>query len=178
MKAYAGIGSRSITPEENAKISTIAKMLSGLDYICYSGNANGSDIAFQNGSNGKCVIFLPWYSFNYESFHPSSTNCLDHHIVGTKSYGLKSVNEFHPRPGSLSDGARMLMARNYYQINGFDNYPVVDFVLCCANRDNVGNILGGTGQAVRIAKSLDIPIINIRDDGWEDDLDKITHPIF
>ena len=176
--SYAGIGTRDITLEERATIIAIAKKLSDLTYIVYSGNAGGSDISFQLGSNGRCVLFLPWFKFNYNNFEPTESNHKDSYVVGTKSDGLKSVNEFHSRPKSLSDGARMLMARNYYQVYGYGDYPVVDFVLCCADQNNIGNVKGGTGQAVRIAKAANIPVINIRTPDWEDTLDEIIYPLF
>lgn len=178
MKTYAGIGSRDIPLEERTKIIAIADNLCGLDYIVYSGNANGADVAFQLGSNGQCVVFLPWARFNFGVFEPTPKYHLDHFIVGGEPEGLESVYEFHPNPKQLTAGARKLMARNYYQIHGYKDYPKVDFVMCCADQDNLGNVKGGTGQAVRIAKSMNIPIINIRTEYWEDELHDLLNPIF
>ncbi len=58
-----------------------------------------------------------------------------------------------------------MMARNWHQIVGYDSYPPVSFVVCCANESN-GEVIGGTGQACRIAKDFNIPIFNIRN-GWD-----------
>jgi hypothetical protein len=179
MKSYAGIGSRDITDKERETIMNIAAELASMEYICYSGNACGSDIAFQMGSNRRCVIFLPWYKFNFEEYEPvKNENCIDYIDVGNRQQGNLSVDNFHPNPRQLSQGGFKLMARNYYQVNGLNNYPVVDFVLCCADVDKKGNVKGGTGQAVRIAKSMNIPIINIRVDGWQDTLENLIYPIF
>lgn len=170
MKSYAGIGSRTISDEEFEIIKNISKDLSDKGFICYSGNADGSDIAFQLGSKGNCVIFLPWDGFNFNHFNPNNLPCKNHFIVGSNKEGQDSISKYHPNPNALSVGARKLMARNYYQVRGYKEHPKVDFVLCCADEDKNGNVLGGTGQAVRIAKSLNIPVVNIRGENWKIEL--------
>ena len=163
MKSYAGIGTRNINNEECKKIKIIAKIMNKQDYILYSGNANGSDIAFQEGSNGKCVIMLPWNNYNLDEYDYNFSR--DHFVVGKTNEGLRSVDKFHPSSNKLSDGVKLLMARNYHQILGYKNYPRVNVVICCADR-KYGKIIGGTGQAIRIAEHFKIPIINIRDKNW------------
>jgi hypothetical protein len=163
--AYAGIGSRKISLEEKEYIINLSKKLMNLRYVVYSGNAEGSDIAFQTGSSGKCVLLLPWKNFNIGNFNGP---CLDKIDCGKTKDGIESIERFHPRPKSLSFGGRCMMSRNWHQIVGYGNYPEVKFVVCCANRDEHGNIIGGTGQACRIAKSKNIPVFNIRDDFFEE----------
>jgi len=58
------------------------------------------------------------------------------------------------------------MARNYRQIMGVGKYPMVKCVICCANPTKDG-VKGGTGQAVRIAKSISVPVFNVRDPMWK-----------
>ena len=142
-----------------------------MNYICLSGNAPGSDITFQIGSDNNCVIFLPWKSFNEKMFDPSIA--LDYFIVGDQPEGVESVEQFHPRGKYLNPSVRSLMARNYYQIFGFDKYPKVDFVICCADPTENGKVAGGTGQAVRIALHHKIPVVNIRDTNWKSKYDEI-----
>ena len=166
MLAYAGIGSRDITSKEEKLILKIADQLSK-KFICYSGNAPGSDQAFQNGSNSKCVIFLPWTTFESDKY--DFLKALDVFDVGKNRTGLDSISKYHPNP-NLKYGVRMLMSRNYFQINGYQKYPRVSFIVCCASEDNEGNVLGGTGFACRIAKDLNIPIINVRYKGWRQKL--------
>ena len=170
MKSYAGIGSRNITNQEKEIIKKISSLLSKLHYLCYSGNADGSDIAFQENCSGQCVVFLPWDGFNKDKFdYDNKSLCKNYYVAGNSDAGLESVEKFHPNPSVLSRGGRSLMCRNYYQIMGwYYIYPRVDFVICCADEDINGNVLGGTGQATRIAKSLNIPIFNIRNKNWKD----------
>jgi hypothetical protein len=169
MIAYAGIGSRTITETEQKQIHKIAKSFAEKDYIVYSGNAEGADIAFQTGSQGKCVLLVPWKNFNKDKYdHSKSLAKFD---VGDTVDGNSSTDKFHPNPKSLSQGGRRMMSRNWHQIVGYDQYPKVSFVMCCADQDENG-IFGGTGQACRIAKSMNIPIFNIRTLTWIDDLVK------
>jgi hypothetical protein len=163
MLSYAGIGSRTITKDEEETIHKIADKLSK-KFVLYSGNAPGSDQAFQNGSNGKCVLFLPWASFESDKY--DFYKALDFFDVGKSEEGMKSIEKYHPNP-HLKYGAKLCLARNYHQIHGYKMYPRVSFVICCADEDDKGNILGGTGFACRIAKELSIPIINIRQKDWK-----------
>ncbi len=176
--AYAGIGSRRITAEERSTIDAVASDLKALTLTCYSGNADGADIAFQKASSLACVSFLPWVGFNVKAFDPYKL-CRQTLVCGQSRIGLRSIERFHPNPSVLTASGRMLMARNYHQVHGlkaatgdcFGNseWPAVRFVLCCADEIS-GVVQGGTGQAVRIALNENIPVVNIRVDGWMDRL--------
>jgi hypothetical protein len=169
MIAYAGIGSRKITPEEENLIHKIAEKMASLGIIAYSGNAEGSDIAFQTGSNGNCVLLLPWKKFNNNAY--DVTKALANYDVGKSPEGLATIAKYHPAPQNLSYGGKLMMGRNWHQIVGYDIFPKVSFVICCAN-ENESGIIGGTGQACRIATDLGIPVFNIRKD-WDSQKDKL-----
>lgn len=166
--SYAGIGTRDITVGEALTISKISSLLSTLNILLYSGNAPGSDQCFQKSSNKNNIVFLPWEGFEKESFDYTKES-LQYFVMGNSQAGLNSISSFHPAPNSLSRGARMLMARNYHQIHGHATYPRVSFVICCADPDGA-QVKGGTGQAVRIANKLSIPVFNIRQEGWNQKL--------
>ncbi len=155
---YTGIGSREITPEETHKITVIASKLSK-KFIVYSGSAPGADATFQRGSNGKCVIFLPWEDFNKEEYDPN--NSIAHFDVGNTTIGNEYASKFHPTYSRLSKGAKRMMCRNTHQILGYKDYPRTSFVVFCAN-EVAGIPQGGTAQAIRIARSIGIPTFNIR----------------
>ena len=164
MITYAGIGSRTITKEEESLIIKISETLSSKRLVVYSGNAEGSDIAFQTGSKGKCVLMLPWHKFN-ESMYDVN-NSLANYSLGKSKEALLTVDKYHPAALNLSFGAKAMMARNWHQIAGYDIYPQVSFVVCCADVSN-GKVSGGTGQACRIAEDLGIPVFNIRHE-WKE----------
>ncbi len=177
VKAYAGIGSRNISAIEQVIIYEVASKLSSIehDYVCYSGNATGSDIAFQTGSGGRCVVFLPWAGFNLPFYNPTHRS-LAVFAAGMSKKGLASVGRYHPHPGSLNAQGKMFMARNYHQVVGITTevqvWPEVKFVVCCADVVNDA-VQGGTGQACRIAMDRNIPIINLRYPGWREKLEII-----
>jgi hypothetical protein len=173
---YAGIGSRTISGIESELIKKVAFKLSNLGGCVYSGSAPGSDQAFQLGSNGNNIVFLPWDGFEKNSFD-YSTLSLAHFVVGKEPEGIKSIVEFHPNPSALSQGARALMARNWFQVAGYAEWPPVDFVVCCTDRASSGEFTGGTSQATRIAQSLNIPVINLRGHGWQSQLSALVKSI-
>ncbi len=170
MISYAGIGTRDINSFEMIRIRTIAKQLAKKNYILYSGNAEGSDVAFQAGSNSQCVLMLPWSGFNREVYDPGAS--IESFDLGDSVEGLASIEMFrgqkvHPNPRALDrfPGGKRMMARNYHQVFGYRQYPTVSFVVFCANEKN-GKVDGGTGQAVRLARIAGIPTFNIRTEGW------------
>jgi len=173
MLAYAGIGSRDITEREKTDIFFAAATLRARGWLVYSGNADGSDVTFQRGSENNCVVFLPWRTFNEDVYDCGAAKAC--FIAGDSTEGIASISYYHPQAARIMDkqGVRALMARNYHQVMGFGDYPQVRFVLCCATPNGKG-VEGGTGQAVRIARDKGIPVLNIREDGWKTELDRLT----
>ena len=155
-KIYAGIGSRS-TPTNVLNLMTqIARALDRLGWKLYTGGADGADSAFMSGSTNMRV-FLPWKGFRgLESpyVHDFST-----------PRGMQAeaaVESYHPNPKALDIPARMLMARNTYQITGWNHTAeeLVDLVLCWTPG---AKLSGGTAQAMRIAADLNVPVVNLAD---------------
>jgi hypothetical protein len=170
--SYAGIGSREVTLGELLDIANISKLLANMNFLLYSGNAPGSDIAFQKGSNGKCVVYVPWDGFEIANYN-YKTEARKHFVMGRSEAGLASILKYHPNPASLSTGGKALMARNWHQINGVPpEFPKVHFVVVCATPTKKG-VDGGSGQAIRIAEDLNIPVVNIRMEGWRPYLKKV-----
>jgi hypothetical protein len=173
MRCYAGIGSREISDDERTEIIRVASALGSDGWVCYSGNTAGADVAFQLGSAGRCVIFLPWLGFNF-SVYNAAHHSLALFVAGQSKRGLRAISQYHPAPHVLTASARMLMARNYHQVMGYEttpqSWPRVEFILCCATVVD-DQVQGGTGQACRIAIDQKIPIINIRYPGWKEKLE-------
>ena len=135
---YAGIGSRKTPSDVLKSMTVIAEILAQKGYILRSGGAVGADQAFEKGSGTRNEIFLPKADLP----------------IWTIAFTL----HFHPRPDKLSEKGWMLMNRNALQILGIDGNTPVDFVICWTKD---GKASGGTGQAIRIANSLDIPVYNL-----------------
>lgn len=147
MSYYAGIGSRETPIELKEKIKTIVEFLGEKGYTLRSGGANGADSFFEEYSNKK-EIFLPWKDFNgNKSLYYEPTK---------EAYDVAKL--FHPNWNKLSFGGKKLMARNCHQVLGYDLKTPVKFIICWT-RD--GKASGGTGQALRIAEKLGIPVYNL-----------------
>lgn len=145
MKEYAGIGSRTTPLIFQDLFRKVAEYLEKEGWTLRSGGADGADLAFESGVVSNKVILIPWKGFN-ECWHG---------IV--PPYNEELANRFHPRFYSLSQGAKKLMSRNSYQILGDDLKTPVSFVLCWTEN---GEGKGGTGQALRIARTYKIPIFD------------------
>lgn len=148
MKYYAGIGSRD-TPNNILQImQSIGATLATQGFTLRSGGANGADKAFEIGCDsvkGSKEIYLPWKGFN--------NNTSKYYNVSSEAIELAS--KFHPAWNNLTKPVQLLMARNCYQVLGLDLNTPVEFVICFTYK---GKGLGGTGQAIRLAKYFNIPI--------------------
>lgn len=149
MKYYAGIGSRRTPRDILAMMQLVASKLESEGWVLRSGGAEGADSAFESG------VSLP---ANKEIYLPTGR------ISRT---AWDSVDKFHPAPTRLKPFGRALMARNYHQITGqYDHSKWSSFVLCwtpdgCKSSSERTIMTGGTGQAIAIASSLNIPVFNL-----------------
>jgi hypothetical protein len=126
-----------------------AKWLSNHDYILRSGGADGADSAFEAGCHpDRRQIFLPWPEFNRNPSHYTAPT--------PKAYAIAEV--YHPAWFRCNSKARAFHARNSHQVLGPNCDDPVKFIMCWTP---YGKVTGGTGQALRLAAALDIPIINL-----------------
>jgi hypothetical protein len=161
-KVYAGIGSRRTPPEVCSVFANLAGRLGQAGWTLRSGRAEGADSAFECGARnvrGPCEIFLP------EDLRPLSVRHGDEvhrwtymdEVIGSV-LGCKIIARLlHPNGKNLSPQALELHARNTYQIIGQNLNSPVQFVVCWTEG---GRGEGGTGQALRLAKMLNIHIID------------------
>lgn len=149
-KKYAGIGSRETPPPVLKKMTVIASYLYQQGYILRSGGAKGADTAFEKGASSTIYteIYLPWKEFNN---HQSEL-----FVVNEKALAL--AEKYHPAWASLSRNGKYLIARNGYQVLGKNLNDPVDFIVCWTPG---GKLVGGTAQALRIARDYKIPVFNL-----------------
>jgi len=132
---YAGIGSRK-TPEFTLNEMTYIAEALAPRWTLRSGAAIGADIAFELGAATKEIFY--------------TNHCTNDAIAHAAKY--------HPSWGSCKLYVRMLHGRNSMIMLGQDLDSPVDCVICYTPN---GRVEGGTGQAMRIAKDMDIPIYNL-----------------
>lgn len=169
-RIYAGIGSRETPPEILEDMVTIAT-IAGRDGWCLrSGGADGADSAFEHGAvlgNGARHIFLPWAEFNNRTSPRNSP----------PDVAFEMASHVHVRWPALRPGARSLIARNMQQIlgdeEGFGMFKS-KCVICwtpdgCDTAEKYTAKTGGTGSAIFLASTLNIPIFNLKNKGAYDD---------
>jgi len=162
---YTGIGSRSTPEAVLSLIECIGSELAGVGYTLRSGGAVGADRAFERGCDyhfGTKEIYVPWGGF------ASGVNVSD---FDNFDEAMKIAEKFHPAWDRCAEPVKKLHTRNVYQILGSDLNTPTDFVVCWT-KDGSG--AGGTGQALRIAKYLNIPIFDL---GLNETLDKLTYHV-
>ncbi len=162
---YTGIGSRKTPGNILHAMVGVAEYLGKEDHTLRSGGAQGADRAFEIGADriqGKKMIYLPTYKWN-KNESPFYGVCADAQRVASL---------FHPRWEFLTDFAKKLMGRNAYQILGHDLQTKTDMVICWTPK---GEIVGGTGQALRMAVYYGIPVFNLGADTLVNTQMKILH---
>jgi hypothetical protein len=167
MQAYAGVGSRRTPIKFEIKMGDIAHYLQA-HFTLRSGGCPGPDLWFEHGvTNGNSEIYLHKKG-GITKNHPSPL----YHVSDT---ALKMAAYFHPVWHKLGYTAKLLMGRNCYQVLGKDLNDPVKFLICytpdgCEDGHYTTADTGGTGQAIRVASYLDIPIINMANKLWENKL--------
>lgn len=173
MLAYSGIGSRRTPPEFEKKMGDIAHFLQD-HFTLRSGGCPGPDMWFENGvTNDNKEIYLHAKG-GITKDHPSER----YHVSQT---ALKMAEYFHPLWPKLGYTAKLLMGRNCYQVLGENLDDPVKLVLCytpdgCEDGKYTTRDTGGTGQAIRVASYMGIPIVNMANKLWEYKLSSLLLP--
>lgn len=166
--AYAGIGSRTTPQGILETCFMIGNNLAIEGLTLRSGGAPGANTWFEKGVDSARKyalewhpelsqpimkeIYIPWNGFNGRTDAELGV----YSEIAPEAFEI--AKKYHPYWDNLSEGAKKLQARNSYQVLGdpFDNS--VDFIVCWTPE---GKITGGTGQALRIAKDLNIKVFNL-----------------
>lgn len=181
-RIYTGIGSRETPSEVLHLMKQIGCMMAQYDWVLRSGHAPGADQAFEYGAlvaqagtrlPAKMEIYLPWRGFEGA---PASSSYItpSEHCVDTYPEALRVAAGFHPAWGRCTDGAKKLHTRNVYQVSGRDLNSKSELIICWTKD---GARSGGTGQALRIASYLDIPIFDLAVCTPEDILEYVNNGV-
>lgn len=149
----AGVGSRETPSAILTEMTLIGAWCRSQKIWVRSGHAPGADQAFELGAQEYCIAYIPWEGFE-RGFKtrarmrvPEAWGTLQSHAAG-----------FHPAWSRLSDPVRRLMGRNSAQVLG-ERLDTPVQALVAWTKD--GGPTGGTGQALRIAAALKIPVLNM-----------------
>jgi len=169
MRAYAGIGSRETPANVLEAMAEWAVRFARAGWLLRSGAAPGADTAFEEGARGaggEVEVYLPWNGFERRIARPEA-GVIDASKLPTAQQARAMAAEHHPAWGRLRFGARTLHTRNMHQILGRNLDDPVDLVVCfatnpvCNELGHCVNAKGGTGQAIRAAAALGIPVLNV-----------------
>lgn len=141
---YAGIGSRKTPVHILDQINLIAQNMAQQGYMLRSGGALGADTAFEIGCRSVNGAIQTYTAKDAE----------------TRNWLIQHAAKYHPNWGACSRTARLLHARNSAIMCGAGLGSTVDCVICWTPE---GEVIGGTGQALRIAKAMRIPVFNLGD---------------
>ncbi len=153
-KYYAGVGSRETPIDILELMTSIAKRYEERGFTLRSGGAYGADKAFADGCSNK-EIFVPWSGYNDIPLK---------YIIPDEAYVVAAKH--HPLWFKLPQGAKKMMARNVMQVLG-PNLDEPSSLVVCWTRDGCTTTAerswktGGTGQAISIANTYNIPVYNL-----------------
>lgn len=178
---YAGIGSRETPQDVLDDMTAIAAKLEERGFTLRSGFAGGADTAFELGTTRDDLreIFAPWKGFgadpNSKYDKPRWDQIRRHEamtgvpFVPAKATLLQGAmakkaeeiaSKHHPNWERLGNGPRMLHSRNMGQVYGPNLDAPARFELAYTID---GQATGGTGQAIRVAESTGIKVLNLHD---------------
>ena len=147
MKYYTGIGSRSTPDAVGRTMTKIAIFLEEERYWLRSGGAPGADTFFEIGVSSQKDIYLPSKGFNGRSSN----------LYTVSEAALELAESIHPSWERCKPYARLLHARNTYQVLGSNLDTPSEFLICWTEN---GEAKGGTRTAIKLAEKWDIPILN------------------
>lgn len=150
---YAGIGARATPPDVQRLMMRLGLILGRAGLMLRSGGAEGADSAFAAGtSNSQTEIFLPWRGFR------SLRGIVVPEGSPAHARATAIAQAHHPAWERLSRGAAAMMVRNSFQILGPDCQTPSAVVIAWTE---AGAVTGGTGQALRVAATHHIPVLNL-----------------
>lgn len=168
-RAYAGIGSRDTPVDILAVMTAAGRRLAEAGMILRSGRAPGADQAFETGVDlaradgcpAMKEIFLPWPGFE-KGFRSTGAGDVPLARSAMEKTCFDLARRYHRAFDRQSIGTQRLLARNGQQVLGERLDRPSAFLLCWTPDAAAG---GGTGQAIRIARSSDhsIPVFDMGD---------------
>lgn len=151
-------------------MEAIGTLLQRQGWVLRSGGAKGADSAFERGAERAAMedgvpclkeIYVPWVGYQGRSHREPGVIVASELAKAREAIAI--ARRFHPAWEQLSDGARRLHGRNSHQILG-QTLDCPASIVICWTKD--GDVVGGTGQSLRLAAAYDVPVVNLGDVRW------------
>ena len=164
---YSGVGSRRCEdPETLALMTRFAAYAARRGFVLRSGAAPGPDTAFEQGAPRSLRrIYIPNPTFGKR---PPGDVIVPKSVDLMKWLKAGLIAERHHGLGNrMTPEVRDLMTRNVYQVLGDNLKTPSRFLICDApfpeydDQGRVKNVDGGTGMAVRLAYTYDVPVFHL-----------------
>ena len=159
---YAGVGSRKTPEDVLALMQEVGARMSEAGYRLRSGGAIGADSAFHRGALEAGGTGEQIFLIRKRGDIPRG------HVFDDDPLLERLALNFHPNANAIRppDGDRTskravalkLMSRNAYQVFGPD-FSIPSSAVICWTPEGKGQ--GGTGQAIRLARAAEIPVIDL-----------------
>lgn len=149
---YAIIGTREPSAAQCQMLDTLVQGLATKPATLRTGAAQGIDQRAAEQWPHELVLVLPWDSYErawVDQLRGRRPVTVEIYNARSHPAWTQSVAQYHPAPRALRQGAWSLHARNYGIVYGVDH--VFAFPRTATD-------WGGTGQGMRIARGLGIPL--------------------
>lgn len=156
MNYYAGIGSRSMPPEQGIILTQFAWHLEQAGYCLRSGGAEGADQAFEKGVTDPKMK---------EILIPKDSNRAAEAIAA----------RIHPAWGRCGSVGRKCHGRNVMQLFGRDLQTPAELVVAWTPN---GAEIGGSRTVLVLARENNIPVFNLGRDGEDERLMRFLYGIY
>jgi hypothetical protein len=162
---YTGIGSRETPRKVLELMESIAARMARAGWVLRTGMSPGADQAFyraERAAGGRVELYLPWPEFEEGARDDEDEGVRVWEKPSNQAYELAAL--YHPGWEEQSDEAKALLARDGHQVLGGDLQSRAKLVVCWTadgDRDGSGPRSGGTGQALRIAHAVGVPVLNL-----------------
>ncbi|WP_298846077.1 hypothetical protein [uncultured Salinicola sp.] len=169
-----GIGSRETPQSEMDLLTRIASAAEKRGMRGRSGGAGGADLAFERGfiDPRNIDVIVPWKGFlpkgmtqrDVDAFlgrpRPMSGPGAPVMLPWDKRQEAEEkASHYHPAWHKCSPGAKSLHTRNIPQVVGLELDRPADLVVAWTVD---GKATGGTGQAIRMAQDIGVPVANLK----------------
>jgi len=169
-----GIGSRETPESELILLTRIGAAVEKKNGRGRSGGAGGADLAFERGFTDprNIDVIVPWKGFLPKDMTQRDVDAFlgrPRPISGPgapvmlpwdkRQEAEEKASHYHPAWHKCSPGAKSLHTRNIPQVVGLQLDRPADVVVAWTVD---GKATGGTGQAIRMAQDIGVPVANLK----------------
>lgn len=163
------IGNRNTPAEICNHYVPVVKALLKAGHVGRSGGALGMDhvltraieeLRAEGFNDFDATVYIPTRRFN--GLHWGNLGHRVHYVGWFKNYAqaTEMASQYHDVWHLCDEFSRQAHARNMYEVLGTELAVPSDFIITYAKTNRKGIVTGGTGTAIKLAQTHQIPIFN------------------